>query len=77
VAELKLVTDSEFMAPLISRTVDRIMQVLGAQLGTTDDWEMARSEIISTFLTARVKEQFWPLMSSSNFKPQGKRRRIT
>jgi hypothetical protein len=58
VVELKLLPDSEFMALLISRTSGRVMQILGAHVGTTDGWDRVQSEIISTFLPPRVKEQF-------------------
>jgi hypothetical protein len=46
------------MALLVSRTSGRIVQILGAHLGTTEDWGMVQSEIISTFLPPRVKERF-------------------
>jgi hypothetical protein len=35
VYDLKLVTDNEFMSLLVSRTSGRVMQILGAHLGTT------------------------------------------
>jgi hypothetical protein len=58
VRDLKLISDSEFVALLISRTSGRVMQMLGAHIGTPDGWGMVRSEIISNFLPPRVKEQF-------------------
>jgi hypothetical protein len=58
VFDLKLVTDVEFISLLISRTSGRITQILGAHLGTTQNWGLVRSEIISTFLPPRVKERF-------------------
>jgi hypothetical protein len=58
VGQLNLVSNSEFMALLIGRTSGRIMQILGAHLGTTDSWGMVQSEIISTFLPPRVSERF-------------------
>jgi hypothetical protein len=58
VMDLKLISDSEFLALLISRTSGRVVQMLGAHIGTPDVWGMVRSEIISNFLPPRVKEQF-------------------
>jgi hypothetical protein len=58
VHELNLVTDFEFISLLVSRTSGRITQILGSHLGTTQNWGMVRSEIISTFLPPRVKERF-------------------
>jgi hypothetical protein len=58
VFDLKLVTDVEFISLLISRASGRITQILGAHLGTTQNWGLVRSEIISTFLPPRVKERF-------------------
>jgi hypothetical protein len=58
VVELKLLPDSEFMALLVSRTSGRVMQILGAHVGTTDGWDRVKSEIILTFLPPRMKEQF-------------------
>jgi hypothetical protein len=46
------------MALLVSRTLGRITQILGAHLGSTQGWAMLQSEIISTFLPPRVKEEF-------------------
>jgi hypothetical protein len=58
VFDLKLISESEFMVLLISRTVGRITQILGAHLGSAQRWAMVQSEIISTFLSPRVKEGF-------------------
>ena len=58
VFDLKLVSDSEFMALLVSRTSGRITQILGAHVGTTQCWGLVQTEIISTFLPCRVKERF-------------------
>lgn len=54
VYDLKLVSESEFLSLLVSRTSGRVMQILGAHLGTTSHWGMVRAQIISTFLPARV-----------------------
>jgi hypothetical protein len=58
VFQLKLLTDTEFMALLIARTSGRLMHVLATYLGTTDTWRVVQAEIISTFLPPRIKEQF-------------------
>jgi hypothetical protein len=58
VFDLKLISESEYMAHLVSRTVGRITQILGAHLGSTQSWAMVQSEIISTFFPPRVKEGF-------------------
>jgi hypothetical protein len=49
VYDLKLVTDSEFMSLLVCRTSGRITQMLVAHIGTTRNWGMVRSHIVSTF----------------------------
>jgi hypothetical protein len=56
--ELKLLSDTEFMALLIARTSGRLMHILGAHLGTTDTWGVVQAEIMSTFLPPRIKKQF-------------------
>jgi hypothetical protein len=38
VLDLKLVSDSEFIVLMVSRTSGRIAQILGAQVGTTQGW---------------------------------------
>jgi hypothetical protein len=58
VQELKLLSDSDFLALLVGRTSGRVMQILGTHLGTTHGWDLVRSEIIATFLPSRVKERF-------------------
>jgi hypothetical protein len=58
VFQLKLLSDTEFMALLIARTAGRLMHILGIHLGTTDTWGVVQAEIISTFLPPRIKEQF-------------------
>lgn len=58
VVELKLLPNPEFLALLISRTSGRVMQILGSHMATTDGWDTVQSEIITTFLPPRVKEQF-------------------
>jgi hypothetical protein len=58
VYDLKLVIDSEFMSLLVCRTSGRITQMLGSHVGTTRNWGMVRSHIVSTFLPPRVKEKF-------------------
>jgi hypothetical protein len=72
VVEMKLLTDSEFMALLMSRTSGRVMQILGAHIGTGNDWGMGRSEIISNFLPAQVKEQFLTSHVLERFQASGK-----
>jgi hypothetical protein len=71
VFELKLISDSEFMALLVSRTSGRIMQILGAHLVTTEDWGMVQSEIIFTFLPPRVKERFLASYDLDRFQSLG------
>jgi hypothetical protein len=56
--DLKLISESEFMALLVSRTSGRITQIIGAHLGTTLSWGMVQSGIITTFLAPRVKKGF-------------------
>jgi hypothetical protein len=58
VYELKLVSDSEFMSLLVSRTSGRVTQILGAHLGTAQNWAGVRYLIVSTFLPPRVKEKY-------------------
>jgi hypothetical protein len=58
VLDLKLVSDSEFMALTVSRTSGRITQILGAHVGMTQGWGVVQTEMISTFLPCRVKERF-------------------
>jgi hypothetical protein len=67
VFQLRLISNSEFIVLLVStsRTLGRIMQILGAHLGTTEDWGMVQSEIISMFLqrkqlTAPVRQNGSP-----------------
>jgi hypothetical protein len=38
-------------------TSSRITQILGVHLGTTRNWDLVRSEIISSFLPSRVREK--------------------
>jgi hypothetical protein len=57
VYELNLVSDSEFMSLLVCRTTGRVTQILGAYLGTAQNWAGVRSLIVSTFLPPRVKEK--------------------
>jgi hypothetical protein len=59
------------MALLVSRTSGRIMQILGAHLGTTEDWGMVQSEVISIFLPPRVKERFLTLYVLDPFQSLG------
>jgi hypothetical protein len=56
--ELKLISDAEFLAVLISRTSGRVMQILGTHLAMLNAWGMVQSIIIVTFLPPRVKERF-------------------
>jgi hypothetical protein len=51
------VSDSEFVAMLVGRTSGRIMQILGVHVGSSRDWAVVQSEIVSTFLPPRVKER--------------------
>jgi hypothetical protein len=71
VFELRLISDSEFMALLVSRTSGRITQILGAHLGTTEDWGVVQSEIIATFLPPRVKERFLASYVLDRFQSSG------
>jgi hypothetical protein len=58
VHDLKLISDTEFMSLLVSRTSGRVMHILGAHLRTTSNWGVVRSQIISAFLPPRLKEKF-------------------
>jgi hypothetical protein len=58
VLHLKLVSDSDFIALMVSRTSGRITQILGAHVGTTQGWGVVQTDLISTFLPCRVKERF-------------------
>jgi hypothetical protein len=71
VFDLKLISDSEFMALLISRTSGRITQILEAHLGTTQSWGMVQSKIISTFLPPCVKESFVASYVLERFQSSG------
>jgi hypothetical protein len=71
VFDLKLISDPELMALLVSRTSGRITQILGAHLGTTQGWGMVQSEIISTFLPPRVKEKFLASYVLERFQSSG------
>jgi hypothetical protein len=70
--DLRLISESEFMALLVSRTVGRITQILGAHLGSTQSWAMFQSEIISTFLPLRVKDGFLASYVLDRFQSSGK-----
>jgi hypothetical protein len=72
VLDLKLVSDSEFMALMVSRTSGRITQILGAHVGTTQGWGVVQTEMISTFLPCRVRERFWRRTSLKGFNLQVK-----
>jgi hypothetical protein len=69
--DLILISESEFMALLVSRTVGRITQILGDHLGSTQGWAMLQSEIISTFLPPRVKEGFLASHVLDRFQSSG------
>jgi hypothetical protein len=56
--DMRLISESEFIALLVSRTSGRIRQILRAHLGRTQTWGMVQSETISTFIPLRVKEEF-------------------
>jgi hypothetical protein len=58
VYDLNLDIDFEFIALLISRTSQRITQILRVHLGTAQNRGTVRSKIINTFLPPRVKERF-------------------
>jgi hypothetical protein len=58
VHDLKLVSDPVFLSLLVSRKSGRVTQIVGAHLGTTQNWGVVRSLIISTFLPPLLKENF-------------------
>jgi hypothetical protein len=72
VFDLKLVSDSEFKALMVSRTSGRITQILSAHVGTTQSWGFIQTEIISAFLPCRVKERFLRRMSLRGSNLQAK-----
>jgi hypothetical protein len=56
--DLKLLSDFEFLTLLVSRTSGRLMQMIGSHIASANSWEVVQSQIITTFLPPRVKEQF-------------------
>jgi hypothetical protein len=58
VLELKLLPGSEIMPLLITRTSGRLLQIIGAHIGTTNEWGAVQSQSIAAFLPPRMKEQF-------------------
>jgi hypothetical protein len=58
VYDLNLVGDVEFLALLVGRTSGRVTQILGLHLGTSSKWGVVSSEISSTFLPPRIREDF-------------------
>ncbi|PNF15478.1 hypothetical protein B7P43_G17030 [Cryptotermes secundus] len=56
VYDLNLVGDLEFLSLLVGRTSGRVTQILGFHLGTSSKWELVSSEISSTFLPPRIRE---------------------
>jgi hypothetical protein len=69
--ELKLISDAEFLAVLIGRTSERIMQILGTHLAMQNAWDMVQSNIIATFLPPRVKERFLISYVTERFQAPG------
>ncbi|PNF31022.1 hypothetical protein B7P43_G18038 [Cryptotermes secundus] len=58
VYDLNLVGDLEFLALLVGRTSGRVTQILGLHLGTPSKWGVVSSELSSTFLPPRIREEF-------------------
>jgi hypothetical protein len=58
VHRLNLVTDEEFLALLVARTTGWITQVFGVHLSASSNLGLACSEILSTFLSLRIREGF-------------------
>ncbi|PNF24857.1 hypothetical protein B7P43_G12688 [Cryptotermes secundus] len=56
--DLNLVGDLEFLALLVGRTSGRVAQILGLHLGTSSKWGVVDSELSSTFLPPRIREEF-------------------
>jgi hypothetical protein len=71
ISELKLITDTEFLAVLIGRTSGRVMQILGTHLATETPWARVQSDIIATFLPLRVKERFLMSYVTDRFQAPG------
>jgi hypothetical protein len=69
--ELKLISDSEFLAVLIGRTSGRVMQILGTHLAIQNAWGIVQSNIIATFLPPRVKERFMLSYVTERFQSSG------
>jgi hypothetical protein len=46
------------MPLLITRTPGRLLQIIGAHIGTANEWGAVQSQIIAAFLPPRLKEQF-------------------
>jgi hypothetical protein len=55
---LKLISDSEFIMLLVSRTSGRLLNVLSAHLGPSYSWGMVQDVLVASFLPLRVKETF-------------------
>jgi hypothetical protein len=68
VLDHKLVSDSEFIVLMVSRTSGRITQILGAHVGTTQDWGVVQTELISTFIPCRVKKRLLALHVLERFQ---------
>jgi hypothetical protein len=47
------------------------MQILGTHLGSSNDWGMVQTEIVSTFLPPRVKERFLASFVLNRFQGMG------
>jgi hypothetical protein len=58
VYDLKLVTDAEFLALLVPKTVGRLTQIVSAHLSISSKWGSVCAEILSTFLPPRIREVF-------------------
>jgi hypothetical protein len=58
VYDFNLVTGAEFAALLVARTTGRLTQVISVHLCASSKWGWVCSEILSTFLPPRIRENF-------------------
>jgi hypothetical protein len=61
------VVDVEFLALLV-KTTGRITQVIGVHLSVTSEWGSVCSEILSTILPPRIRDEFLSKYVLDRFK---------
>ena len=55
---LKLVSDTEFLALVVTRSAGRVTQILSRHLSGGSTWEWASAEILTFFFPPRIREGF-------------------